>query len=173
VPLSRTEIVQAFEALGGEISTARVELVVVGGAELVLLYQARESTKDVDAFSLTSDSDSAVKAAARRVADRLDLPEDWLNDAAKGYVRGLSLGPVLIETPSVVVRTLAPEQLLAMKLAAWRDDVDVDDARLLISKLPGDRDLVWSRIEPHLLPGRELKARYAFDDLWEERRGRS
>lgn len=59
----------------------------------------------------------------------------------------------------------------AMKLCAWRDDVDVDDARLLLSKLAGDREAVWVMVEPHLVPGRELKSRYAFDDVWEERLG--
>jgi len=52
-----------------------------------------------------------------------------------------------------------------MKLSAWRDDLDVADARLLLSRLSGDRASVWSRVEPHLVPGRELKTQYAFDDL--------
>jgi len=30
---------------------------------------------------------------------------------------------------------------------------------------------VWLSVEPHLQPGRELKAKYAFDDLWEESHG--
>ena len=56
-----------------------------------------------------------------------------------------------------------------MKLSAWRDDLDIDDARLLLSRLPeiGDREAVWAVVEPYVVPGRELKARYAFDDLWE------
>ncbi len=41
---------------------------------------------------------------------------------------------------------------------AWRDDVDIEDARLLLSKLPANRDEVWALIEPHLIPGRETKA---------------
>jgi predicted nucleotidyltransferase len=65
------------------------------------------------------------------------------------------------------VRTLAPPQLLATKLAAWRDDLDIEDARLLLSKLAGDRDTVWEQVEPYLVPGRELKSRYALEDLWE------
>ena len=69
------------------------------------------------------------------------------------------------------VATHLPNQLLAMKLSAWRDDVDIDDARLLLTKLVGDREQVWSQIEPHLVPGRELKAQYAFADLWEAAHG--
>jgi hypothetical protein len=58
-----------------------------------------------------------------------------------------------------------------MKLSAWRDDVDIGDARVLLQKFAGERTQIWSLIEPFLVPGRELKARYAFDDLWESERG--
>jgi hypothetical protein len=78
---------------------------------------------------------------------------------------------VLFESPSLIVRAPAPEQLLAMKLSAWRDDVDIADARLLLGKLPGDAPAVWKRVEPFLVQGRELKARYAFEDSWEAFRG--
>lgn len=170
--LRREDIARALTSLAGELSdTARpLELILVGGAALVLLYGARETTKDVDAFLLDPASASAVRAAARRVAASLGLPEDWLNDGAKGYVHGLARGETVLSTPALIVRTLAPQQLLAMKLSAWRDDVDIDDARLLLSKLVGDQSSVWRMVEPHLLPGRELKARYAFEDLWEVHR---
>jgi hypothetical protein len=83
----------------------------------------------------------------------------------------LSRREILAAFDSLVVRSAAPQQLLAMKLSAWRDDVDIADARLLLSKLEGSRDGVWSWIEPFLVPGRELKARYAFEDLWELEHG--
>jgi len=171
--LTRGRIVAALRALASEIKGpgTPVELIVVGGAALVLLYDARDTTKDVDAFSGDAATAAQLREAAGRVADRFGLPNDWLNDAARGYAHGLSRGPVLLETPSLVVRTLTPGQLLAMKLCAWRDDVDVSDARLLLSKMPGDRDAVWLAVAPHLLPGRELKASYAFADLWEADRG--
>ena len=61
-----------------------------------------------------------------------------------------------------------------MKLSAWRDDVDISDARLLLAKLaPVGRQAVWEQVEPFLLPGRELKAQLAFDDLWELDHGAS
>jgi hypothetical protein len=78
---------------------------------------------------------------------------------------------VLLDHPALLIRALAPQQLLAMKLSAWRDDVDIADARVLLHEFPGDCAQTWSLIEPFLVPGRELKARYAFDDLWESERG--
>lgn len=49
--------------------------------------------------------------------------------------------------------------------------VDIEDARLLLSKLVGTRDETWRQIEPRLVPGRELKAQDAFGDLWEAAHG--
>lgn len=169
--LRREDIVRALECLARELPVAEkpLELVVVGGAALVLLYGAREATKDVDGFPVDATAVPALRAAAARVAASLNLPADWLNDGAKGYVHGWAPGEIVVRTPSVVVRMLATQQLLAMKLSAWRDDVDIEDARLLLSKLHGGRETVWSLVEPHLIPGRELKARYAFEDLWEAR----
>lgn len=134
---------------------------------MVMLFDARDATKDVDVVASTP----AVRDAARRVASQLGLPEDWLNDGAKGYAHGSSLGETVFTSENLTVSTLSLYQLLAMKLSAWRDDLDISDARLILSKLSQDRDEVWVLLEPYLVPGRELKAQYAFADLWETRDG--
>ncbi len=87
----------------------------------------------------------------------------------KGFLHGVALGEIVLDEPGITVRALAPEQLLAMKLTAWRDDVDIEDARALLGLLEGEKDAVWTRVQPFLVPGRELKAQYAFEDLWETR----
>lgn len=167
--LSRDDIRRALLALAAELEGTpdRCEVVVMGGAAVALLYGARKATKDVDVLLLSRADPVLVRGAVQRVAEALGLPEDWLNDAAKGFVHGLALGDVLMDEPTLRVHALAPHQLLAMKLSAWRDDVDVDDARLLLSKLSADRDVVWRLIEPYIIPGRETKVYYAFCDLWE------
>ena len=92
---------------------------------------------------------------------------------AKGYLIGLSSGPVVLSAPGIEVRSPDTAQLLAMKLSAWRDDVDIDDASRLLEEMKGGRDEIWREVEPYLIPGNELKARYAFNDLWEARRGKN
>ena len=173
--LSQAMIREALEALARELeaegTTRQEEIVLAGGAALVLMYNARDSTRDVDYCMLSSTGSAAVRDASRRVAVALDLPEDWLNDGAKGYLNGLLPGEVLLDRPALRVRALGPQQLLAMKLSAWRDDVDISDARLLLPEVPGTREEVWSAIEPFLVPGRELKARFALEDLWESVHG--
>lgn len=166
--LSREEILAALKALSEELSGEKQrEVIIAGGAAIVLLYNARNSTKDVDVVAFSPSDPVPIRAAALRVSDSLGLPENWLNDGAKGYLHGLRRGEIVLEQPNLLVRTLAPEQLLAMKLCAWRDDVDIEDARLLLSKVPGRRETVWDLIQPFLTPGDELKAQYAFEDLWE------
>jgi predicted nucleotidyltransferase len=166
--LTRDEITQALKQLG-ELAHSQgytVELLVVGGSAMVLLYNARPATRDVDAVILSPQAE-IVRNLARQVAEAQDLPDDWLNDGAKGYVVGLSQGETVFLAPGIVVKTPAPIQLLAMKLSAWRDDVDIADARQLLQSLTGERDQVWKAITPYLVPGEELKAQYAFLDLWE------
>lgn len=172
MPLSSDDIRRAFDVLSAELAHdgEQGEIVVVGGAALVLLFEARETTKDVDACFLMPDA-SHVRAIASRVAQRLDLPDDWLNDGAKGFLVGVTRGDLLYESPFLVVRAASLAQLLAMKLAAWRDVLDRDDAKLLLSRMPGSAADVWEIVEP-LVPRHQIdKASYAFQDLWEALHG--
>src|SRR5205085_12396420 len=112
-----------------------------------------------------------VREWIKQVGTELDLPEDWLNDGAKGYLIGISRGQEVFNAPGIEVSMPAVAQLIAMKLSAWRDDTDIEDAKRLLQEMPGSQEVVWKEIEPYLVPGRELKARYAFLDLWENSRG--
>ncbi len=171
--ITRQEIVEALERLG-QLAVARgirIELALVGGALMVLVYEARESTHDVDAIILAPREVGTVRELAQVVADERGWPDDWLNDGAKGFLIGLSSGPIVFSAPGIEVRSPATGQLLAMKLSAWRDDVDIADARRLLQEMlqemAGSRDEIWQAVAPYLVPGDELKAQYAFADLWE------
>lgn len=167
--ITRQEIIKALERLG-QLADARgtkIELALVGGALMVLVYEARESTRDVDAIILAPREVGMVREFAQVVAAERGWSDDWLNDGAKGFLIGLSSGPVVFSAAGIEVRRPATEQLLAMKLSAWRDDVDISDARRLLQEIAGSRDEIWKTVEPYLVPGDELKAQYAFADLWE------
>ncbi len=172
--LSADDILRAFAALDEELDRQqqRAEIVVAGGAALVLLFHARESTKDVDAYFLKPEP-SLVRDAVEAVAAGLNLPDDWLNDAAKGYFVGVTTGEILYDSMALTVRAASTAQLLAMKLAAWRDAVDRSDAMLLLSQMAGSAREVWSVVQP-FVPLHQLgKASYAFEDLWETLHGRT
>ena len=112
-----------------------------------------------------------MRELARLVARERAWPDNWLNDAVKGYLSELSDGPTVFAAHGIEVRRPSFEQLLAMKLCAWRDDVDIADARRLLQELSGGYNDVWQRVERFLQRGQELKARYAFDDLWSDLHG--
>lgn len=169
--LDKSELQSALTELGqlAQAQGLNIELVVVGGAAMVLAYSARLSTRDVDVAILSPKEARLVRELARQIANKRRWPEDWLNDGAKGYLVGISQGQIVFSAPGIEVRIPEVTQLLAMKLCAWRDDVDVADARLLLQQISpsAGRDSVWQKVAPYLVPGRELKAQYAFSDLWE------
>lgn len=172
MPLSADDIRRAFAVLSEELERhgQHAEIVVVGGAALVLLFDARESTKDVDAYFVKPEA-SVIRDAAEAVADRLNLPADWLNDGAKAYLVTVTAGELLYHSRGLTVRAASTAQLLAMKLAAWRDAVDRGDAKLLLSQMAGSADDIWAAVKP-FVPSRQLdKASYAFEDLWETLHG--
>jgi len=148
-----------------------IELLAVGGAVMVLAHNARLSTHDVDAISLHSGQARFLRELVEQVAMELDWPTDWLNDGAKGYLMGISEGGIIYAAPGIVVHCPALAQLLAMKLSAWRDDVDIQDAgyllRALVRDSDDDKEAFWATIESFVVPGQQLEARYAFLDLWE------
>ena len=168
--LDKSDIVAALTRLG-ELAAAEgfaVELLVFGGGVMVLEFDARPSTRDIDAVILSPTDATVTRRLAAAVAVERGWPADWLNDAVKGFVVGPATATVLFEAVGIRAGRPAYEQLLAMKLCAWRDDVDVADARRILREMAGERNAVWLRVEPHLQPGREMVARYAFEDLWEE-----
>lgn len=171
--LSRIEINQALERLGAlaVAQDIRIELLLVGGAAMVLLYDARLSTRDLDVVILRPRASHLVRVLASQVAEEQGLPSDWLNDGVKGFVTGFSTGPTVLDAPGIVVNTASVEHLLAMKLCAWRDDLDIADATRLLLELSGSRDEIWEKLEPYLIPVLKLKAEYAFLDLWESVHG--
>lgn len=83
------------------------------------------------------------------------------------------MGEVLFESSSLIIRAASTAQLLGMKLAAWRDTIDRSDARLLLSRMAGSSEEVWTAIKPFVPPPQLDKASYAFEDLWEALHGAS
>jgi hypothetical protein len=147
-----------------------IELLVVGGGVMVLEFGARLATRDLDGIVTNHIDRDKIRFYVTTVARERSWPDDWLNDAAKGFVASVSETVLMMQARGIRVSRLAVVQLLAMKLCAWRDDVDIADAARLLGELSGSRDEIWAAgIEPHLQPGKELKARYAFDDLWDNR----
>jgi predicted nucleotidyltransferase len=134
--MTQDQMLRAFHALNDELvrQGVRGEVGIVGGAAMVLAFNAREATRDVDAVF---DPASTVRAAASRVAKSLKLPVDWLNDAVKGYMPAdTQPRSILLDLPGLAVWVPPPQYLLAMKAIAARfDSNDAADLRTLIQHL--------------------------------------
>lgn len=133
--LSAARIRELFVALDGELARRSVvgEVGLLGGAVMCLVFQAREATRDVDAlFAPTRE----IRAAARAVARRFHVPDDWLNDAAKGFVLSSPPRVRVLDLPNLRVWAPTADYLLAMKCVAARFDThDADDVAFLIQHL--------------------------------------
>ena len=69
---------------------------------------------------------------------------------------------------------MAFAHLLALKLMAWRDDVDFGDALRILEALeeqPGvdcsSPEKLSELVEPYFVPSQRMKASYALEELWE------
>ena len=109
------------------------DVFVFGGAAMVLGFDARPATRDVDAVWQPH---TAVLHEAWAVADELGLPRSWLNEQAAMYLPvGVRSGDAVAYRGAALRVTLAsPELLLAMKVRAARRG-DLDDIRLLADRL--------------------------------------
>lgn len=114
------ELSKEYKKIGGRKMPA--EIIIIGGASVLINYGFRESTEDIDAIIEAS---SAMKDAIYKVAERNDLPDKWLNDDFKytdSYSSKLVIYSKYYTTYSniVSIRTVNAEYLLAMKLKSDR-----------------------------------------------------
>jgi len=124
--LDRADIHKLLELLNAELQTDEVtgELYLVGGAVMCIVYNARNSTRDLNAFFRPVLS---IRAAAGRVAAGNDISEFWLNDAVKGFLSENGDYQPFLELSNLKVMTASPEYLLAMKCLAMRLGAEFHD----------------------------------------------
>jgi hypothetical protein len=164
----RDTAVRALEALASELDSRGVvaHVFVVGGAAMTLAFDARRMTRDIEAvFEPTS----AVYSAAHAVAEELELPDDWLDDAVKGFVPGTDPDALpIFDRPSLSVSAASARFLLAMKLQAARAEQDAGDIRFLANLLglhtpEAVLDVARERYDVSELPPR---ARFLVEELF-------
>lgn len=137
VELSAERIAELFEALNFELSSCNVvgELYLVGGAVMCLAFDARPATKDIDAYFAPKE---IIRKAARTIAEKEHLGEDWLNDAVKGFLSKKGEFTQYLALSHLNIFIAQPEYLLAMKSLAMRigpEFHDESDVRYLLRYL--------------------------------------
>src|SRR5271166_4943955 len=139
--LTKETILQALSILNDKLREEGVigEICLFGGTAMVLAFNARLSTHDVDAVF---EPPEIIRRRAQEIADEINLPSDWLNDGVKGFV---SASPEyttegLPEMSHLRIVRPTAEYLLAMKcmasrFASYASQGDRNDIILLIEHL--------------------------------------
>lgn len=162
--LTRARIIGALNLLGQRAQQEQVELelCIYGGSAMMLAYDSRETTKDVDAIVRPSE---VARRLARDVALQLGLHESWLNDDVKRFVSEAgTFAPLRIEQLEdaaqrhLKITRPSASYLLAMKCLACRSGLpgypgDIEDIRFLIRKMeirtPGQVEEHIARFYPY------------------------
>lgn len=140
--LTARQIEAGLRAIGIKARAAGtlIEIAVYGGSAIVLAFNFRAATKDVDVV-VTGDA-RPLRRFAEAVAREKGWDRDWMNDAVKGFVSARSsegLRPFRSypndDEPGLRVLVPSAEYLLAMKCLSMRiaaadhthDEADIHD----------------------------------------------
>ncbi len=144
--MDKQELVHILRQLDAELSSP-CDIVLVGGAAMILHFGALRATHDIDVLVLRGDLE-ALRQAARLVALEHDLPEDWMNDAVKGFADILPpdfyhrLVPLSLPFRRLHLYVLGRPDQAAMKIVALREQ-DLEDLELLLPDMSEtDRDVL-------------------------------
>lgn len=125
--LTAEEIHALLSELGARLDATGVHanLYVVGGAAMALVFNSRRVTSDVDGIFEPAE---VVAREAAAMAFEHGLETDWLNSRA--WTTLDDTPNVYLDVPGLSITTASPEHLLAMKMAAFRDQDQQDLAVL-------------------------------------------
>lgn len=167
--MTAEEITKYLTELNEELHLMNIkgEVSLYGGAVMCLVFDARPATKDVDAIFRPA---SEMRQAIQRVAERNNLPPDWLNDGVKGYLVDHPQR-ILFDLSYLKVFVPEPDYLLAMKAISARvDTFDQSDVKTLIKTLKLRKsDEVFAVIEKYY-PRQQIKpaTQYFIEELFEK-----
>lgn len=106
---------------------------------MILHFGARRATRDIDVLVLRGDVHE-LRKAAKTVAQAHDLPDDWMNDAVKGFADILPpdfyhrLIPLELPVRYLHVYALGRPEQAAMKIVALREQ-DLEDLEILLPSM--------------------------------------
>jgi hypothetical protein len=188
--LDRETIEKAFRFMGQYLLDRKAlgEIAIYGGSAILLQFDWRKASRDVDARVTSDSSHGLIMAAAADAASHLGLPRSWLSENVTMYARrgegeadrvlvGLYPSP---ERFGLRVTAAKPAYLLAMKLSALErttnDDRDYDDAIRLsiecgVSTADGLREIYRQFFPDETIPPRaEMRLGELVEDIRAKRR---
>ncbi len=127
------------------------EIILIGGASILVNYGFRDVTYDIDAVIRAS---ASMKEAINTVGDELGLPNGWLNT---DFMKTKSYSPRLLQYSKyykrfgyiLEVRTISAEYLVAMKLMSgrpYKNDI-LDIVGIFLGEKQKGNELTFEKIE--------------------------
>lgn len=128
------DIQKYLRLLGAELDSQGItgEIILVGGAIMLLVIGNRQTTKDIDAYFASNPQQ--IRSAAQAIAQRERISPNWLNDAVKGFFYTQPPVSLWLDVPGLRVYAADPAYVLAMKAAAGRPE-DIGDIQALAAHL--------------------------------------
>ena len=127
------------------------EMILVGGASVLINYQFRMASYDIDA---DYDASSIMKEAINAVGDKFELPNGWVN---ADFKKTASYSPKIIQYSEyyktfsgvLMIRTVRAEYLVAMKLVSGRQyKKDLSDiAGIVLEQKKAEKPLSYKMID--------------------------
>jgi len=170
--LSRAQILDALRELDVHARAAQrlVDLSIYGGAALVLAFDARIATRDVDA--VIRSNASFARDLCHQIALERGWPEDWLNDGVKGYLSAHESMELMREFPGsecggLRVHLASAEYLFAMKCMAMRPEGidgshDISDIAALARRIGLSDAAEAMALVEQFYPQRQIPPKVAF-----------
>jgi hypothetical protein len=179
-PLTKETILKALSILNEKLREEGVigEICLFGGTAMALAFNARLSTKDVDAVF---EPPEVFRRRAREIAEEMNLSSSWLNDGVKGYVSNAAeyTSDGLPQMSNLRIIRPTAEYLLAMKCMAARfpsytTKGDRDDIAFLLNRLGlTDAEAVYKLVEKFYPPERILpKTHFLIREVMESQSSR-
>ena len=133
--LNRDEMESALAELADRLYARNVKakIYLVGGAVMVLAFDARFSTGDIDGAMYPTDE---VLAVAAEIGERRGLGAEWLNNSAQQFIpvfKDPEWQPIL-KSGNVEIVAADERSMLAMKLRAGRGSRDRPDISFLVKR---------------------------------------
>jgi hypothetical protein len=134
------KILSDFDMKLGEKNDKR-EITIFGSASLLLQSIARKSRTTIDIDVIEPFVDDILRKTAAEVAEKLRLPEEWLNSAGHFFSKDLPEGwqkrtRIIYHGKNLTVRSLGREDLISTKFDAYCDRDKIDDLNDLIDLEP-------------------------------------
>lgn len=132
--MTRDQLIHALQLLGHRLAErcVQADIVIAGGAWMVLFLGSREVTKDIDAY--LAPPTEPIHQAVHAVADELGLPGDWLSGGIKEFFFGTPPQKLWANYQGLSVYAVSEDYMLALKVYAGRNEDQVD-TRILIRHL--------------------------------------